>query len=66
MDQIDVRGLPEPVARAIQAMVEALRSQLVQPVPRTAARELPRWEGQVQGNLTREEIYDDIPRPGLG
>jgi hypothetical protein len=65
MEQIDVHGLPEPVARAIQAMVEALRDQLARPAPKTEARELPRWEGQVRGNLTREELYDDIPGPGL-
>ncbi|HJT78047.1 MAG TPA: hypothetical protein VJ739_12660 [Gemmataceae bacterium] len=62
MEQIDVRGLPEPVAFAIQAMVEALRNQLAQPAAKAAARELPRWEGQVLGTLSREEIYDDTPK----
>jgi hypothetical protein len=30
------------------------------PVPK-ASHDLPRWEGQVLGKLTREEIYDDRP-----
>lgn len=59
MDQINVRDLPEPLARAIEAMVETLRRQLAQTAPRQAARELPRWEGRVLGNLSRDEIYDD-------
>ena len=60
MEQIDVRDLPEPVARAIQAMVEELRRQLVQAAPKKQAKELPRWEGRVLGNLTRDELYDDV------
>jgi hypothetical protein len=60
MQNIDVSGLPEPVARALEAVVQTLRQQLVQPVPpKKEAKDLPRWEGQVLGNLTREEIYDD-------
>jgi hypothetical protein len=60
MEQIDVHDLPEPVARAIQAMVEELRRQLGPAAPKKQAKELPRWEGQVLGNLTREELYDDV------
>jgi hypothetical protein len=29
------------------------------PVCREASRDLPRWEGQVLGKLTREEMHDD-------
>jgi hypothetical protein len=60
MQHIDVSDLPDPIARAIQTIVQTLRQQLVEAAaikPRTG--ELPRWEGQVIGNLTREEIYDD-------
>jgi hypothetical protein len=59
MQQIDVSDLPESVAQAIDTMVQALRRQLGQSAPKTAARELPRWDGQVIGTLRREEIYDD-------
>jgi hypothetical protein len=60
MQQIDVSGLPESVAQAIDTMVQALRRQLGQSAPKAAARELPRWDGQVIGTLRREEIYDDV------
>jgi hypothetical protein len=60
MQHIDVSDLPEPVARAIETMVQALRQQLAEPAAiKPPTRELPRWEGQVTGTLTREEIYDD-------
>ncbi|HJT76980.1 MAG TPA: hypothetical protein VJ739_07225 [Gemmataceae bacterium] len=59
MEQIDVHDLPEPVARAILAMVEALRDQFTHSAPAEEPRELPLWEGQVLGNLAREGIYDD-------
>ena len=62
MEQIDVRDLPDPVARAIQAMVEELRRQLGPAAPKKQPKELPRWEGRVLGNLTREEFYDDFGR----
>ena len=28
-------------------------------LPAAAAHDLPRWQGQVLGKLTRDEIYDD-------
>ena len=61
MQHIDVSDLPEPVARAIETMIQTLRQQLAQPgTAKQPAREVPRWEGQVIGHLTREEIYDDV------
>jgi hypothetical protein len=60
MQLIDVSGLPEPVARAIEAMVQALREQLAQTTPKKVVKDLPLWDGQVIGNLSREEIYDDV------
>ena len=61
MQPIDVSGLPEPIAQAIEAMVQTLRRQLAQPAPANQpARDLPRWDGQVIGNLSREEIYGDL------
>jgi hypothetical protein len=58
MEAIDVRDLPEPVARAIRDMVEALRKQLQRPATPGEVRELPVWQGTVIGRLTRKEIYD--------
>lgn len=60
MQQIDVSDLPEPVARAIEAMVEALRKQLdtVALDKGEQRKELPLWQGDILGSLTREEIYD--------
>ena len=61
MESIDVRDLPEPMARAIAEQVEHLRKQLKtrqkdsikQPI-RFAVR-----KGTVYGDLTREDIYGD-------
>ena len=58
METIDVSGLPEPVVRAIEAVVQALRQQQPQLPKKKEPRDLPRWDGQVLGKLTREEIYD--------
>jgi hypothetical protein len=66
MEPIDVHDLPEPMARAIRAMLEELRRQLGPGVPKEEAKELPRWAGQVLGNLTRDEVYDNGCRPGPG
>ncbi len=61
MDTINVKDLPEPIARVIEAMVDVLRQQLVkkndhkkQPV------QLLVWSGKPIGKLTREEIYEDV------
>jgi hypothetical protein len=60
MQQIEVSDLPEPVARAIEMMVQSLRQQLRSTAPRPAPSDLPRWEGEVIGKLNRQEIYDDV------
>jgi len=65
MENINVGGLPEPVVRALESMVETLRRQMTgQPVTtgpttRNGQVVLPRWPGKIIGKLTREEIYDD-------
>ena len=65
MENINVRGLPEPVVRALESMVETLRRQMTsQPQKQGQAAvngqlALPRWPGKVIGTLSREEIYDD-------
>jgi hypothetical protein len=60
MEHINVADLPEPVARAIEAMVEEIRKQLDAKPREQPSRELPRWEGSVIGTLSRKEIYDDV------
>lgn len=58
---LDLHDIPEPIAQAIEAMVNALRQQI-----KTAKNGqkrpvgLPVWEGKPIGKLTREEIYDDV------
>jgi hypothetical protein len=60
MENVDLRGLPGPIARAVAAMVEAIRQQLAKRSPvKPPVREFPRWPGTVLGTLSREEIYDD-------
>jgi hypothetical protein len=58
VQHIDVSDLPEPLARAVAAVVEALRQQFAADEKKLAVQ-LPLWQGSVIGNLTREEIYGD-------
>jgi hypothetical protein len=61
METISVKGLPEPIVRAVEAMVQALREQLTNTKgQRKEPVELPLWRGTVIGSLTREDIYDDV------
>ena len=60
MKAINVEGLPEPVAKTLEAMVQALQQQLRGRVEPRPLVELPRWPGKVLGRLTREEIYADV------
>jgi len=60
MKVVNIEGLPEAVAAAVQQMVETLRSQFATPRRAAKAVELPRWPGKVLGGLTREEIYRDV------
>lgn len=65
MKTIDVTGLPEQVAQALQAVVRSLRGELgresidaaVQSRRKVRLRTRP---GRVLGQLTREEIYEDL------
>lgn len=62
MQTIDVHDLPEPVAKAIEVMVQTIRTQTVRgkdqedqlPPP-----QLPLWPGMIIGTLRRREIYED-------
>ena len=62
MKSIDVEGLPEPVAKAIEQVVRTFKLQLApkaepQASARKTAHELPRWPGNVIGDLRREDVY---------
>lgn len=62
MRTIDVHDLPEPVAKAIETMVQTLKSQAK--TGQSGGRgsepvQLPSWPGTVLGTLRRAEIYDD-------
>ena len=63
MEHIDVRGVPESIAKALQSMVDALRRQMLSKtaVNGATATKLPleHGPGKVIGPLTREELYDD-------
>ena len=60
MKSIDVEDLPEPIAQTVQLMVQRLREQLRRPAASRPKVQLPEWPGRVLGNLSREEIYDDV------
>ncbi len=63
MQAIDVDGLPEPVAEALQLVVRTLRQQYGVSRPQRTERrriELPRWPLKPIGRLSREEIYEDV------
>ena len=58
MKAINGEDLPEPVARALDTMVQTLRSQLVKKRAGPSRKiELPRWSGNVTGSLRRADIY---------
>jgi len=61
LDTVDVRDLPEPYARTVRAMVEALRQQVYRDrdQPEKQKVELPLWRGKIIGSLRREDIYRD-------
>ena len=63
MDSIDVRGLPESMARALAETVKRLRDQLAKRTVRPSAT-LPEWPLGVKSSLRREEIYDHLDGRG--
>jgi hypothetical protein len=62
MEQLNVEGLPEPIVRGIEVIVEIARKLTGRklPPPRRQRIALGVRKGTVYGKLTREEIYDDI------
>ncbi len=61
MKHIDVENLPEPLARAIERMVDTLRDSLSASQPRlaTGLPRLPLRRGTVLSPLNRSVLYDD-------
>ena len=57
---LDLRGLPEPIARGLEVVAEMAR-KMVKRSKETGgtAPELPLWPLGVSGALGRDEIYDD-------
>lgn len=61
METINVKDLPEPLARAVETIVNGLREQVAQKNGSHAEPvELPKWKGKVIGTLSRDEIYEDV------
>ena len=66
MKSIDVEGLPEAVAAAIELVVRTFKVQMASQgeaptaCPKVKAPELPRWRGKVIGDLRREDVYADV------
>ena len=62
MEHLNVEGLPEPIVRGLEVIVEMARKlagKQALPQPRERVK-LGVRKGTVYGKLTREEIYDDI------
>jgi hypothetical protein len=60
MKTINVDDIPEPVVRAMTAVVETLREELHKAEKPRGKVELPIWPGKVVGKLTRTEVYQDV------
>ena len=60
MKTINVEGLPEPIARSLEAMVQAVREEIGNAEKPRQRVELPVWKGKILCPLTREEIYQDV------
>jgi len=57
---LDLEGIPEPIARALEVVAQMARTIAERPQPEgIVGRELPVWPLGVIGALSRDEIYDD-------
>ena len=65
MKTINVEGLPEPIARSLEVMVQAVREEISNAVKPRDRVKLSMKKGNVIGPLTREEIYRDVGRTGF-
>jgi len=62
---INVEGLPEPIARSLEVMVQAVREEISNAEKPRDRVKLSIKKGDVLGPLTREEIYRDVGRTGF-
>ncbi len=60
METIRVKGLPEPIAQALEAIVQKLRDQLCPEHDKKPRVKFRTRQGNVLGRLTRREIYEDV------
>ncbi len=60
MKTINVEGLPEPIVRSFEAMVQTVREEMGEAEKPRQRVELPVWSGEILCALTREEIYKDV------
>ena len=62
MEHLNVEGLPKPIVRGLEILVEMARTLAGKRIPPTRRErvQLGVRKGTVYGKLTREEIYDDI------
>jgi hypothetical protein len=62
MEHLNVEGLPEPILRGLEVILEIARKLAGKKTspPRRERIKLGVRKGTVYGKLTREEIYDDI------
>jgi hypothetical protein len=62
MERLNVEGLPEPIVRGLEVIVEMARKLAGKkaPPPRRERVKLGVRRGTVYGTLTRKEIYDGI------
>jgi len=62
MEHLNVEGLPEPIVRGLEVIVEMARKLAgkTSSGPRRERIALGVRKGTVYGPLTREDIYDDI------
>lgn len=68
---LNLDGLPEPFARAIEHLVHVAHEEFAKARPSSEKKPLSTRPGHVIGNLSREEIYEDLdeeivlpPKPG--
>lgn len=63
-DHIDVSDLPAPIANGLAVVAEMARAMNATHLPETprakAPFPLPVFDGEVIGNLSREELYDHL------
>lgn len=57
---LDLRGIPEPIAQALEQLVAAIRQQTAATAPNERPLvEFPVWEGRVIEPLSRADLYEE-------